>query len=139
MAKIQTPQSIKKRTHSDVSDISELDLEPDPKHKNISKSFPIPSYTGKEFKNIPSYYIVMETKNKERISPFILCRILSQKIKPTLVKNLKNETILIGVKQESQVEEILKWETFNNIPIKTYLHPYLNSSKGVIKCSHLSG
>ena len=135
-----TPLNLfKKRTHSDVSDISEPDLEPDPKqNKRITESFPTLPYST-ESKNTPSHYVVMETENKKRISPFSLHKILSQKIKPTLVKNLKNETILIGVNQTSQVEEILKWKTFNNIPIKTYLHPHLNSSKGVIKCSNLSG
>ena len=36
------------------------------------------------------------------------------------------------------MEQILKWETFNNIKIKTSLHQSLNPSKGVVKSSELS-
>ena len=36
------------------------------------------------------------------------------------------------------MEQILKWETFNNIKIKTSLHQSLNSSKGIVKSSELS-
>ena len=50
---------------------------------------------------------------------------------------MNKQTILVEVKKK-HVEEILKWETFNDIEIKTHLHQSLNSSKGVVKSSELS-
>ena len=82
------------------------------------------------YQNTPTYMVIQSTEDIPitKISPFKIAQILSKQIKPTTIKKSTNQTILIEVKK-TQVEEILKWETFNNIKIKTHLHQYLNSSK----------
>lgn len=91
------------------------------------------------YQNTPTYMVIQSTEDIPitKISPFKIEQILSKKIKPKTTKKLTNGTILIEV-QKTQVEEILRWETFNNIKIKTSLHQTLNSSKGVVKSSELS-
>ena len=74
------------------------------------------------YQNTPTYMVIQSTKDIPitKISPFKIKPILSKQIKPTTIKKLTNGTILIDIKK-TQMEEILKWETFNNIKIKTHL------------------
>lgn len=90
--------------------------------------------------NSPLFIILetLERNDMNKISPFAMERIFSGNLKPTMIKRLQNNTLLLELRQKSQADEILKWETLNNIKIKTYLHPHLNSSKGVIKCKELA-
>ena len=44
-----------------------------------------------------------------------------------------NNTIIIQTTNQKQSEKILKWKQFGKLNIKTYPHPTLNFSKGVIK------
>ena len=44
-----------------------------------------------------------------------------------------NNTIIIQTTNKKQSEKILKWKQFGKLNIKTYPHPTLNFSKGVIK------
>ena len=82
------------------------------------------------YHNTPTYMIIQSTENIPitKISTFKIEQILSKEVKPTTIKKLTNGTILIEVKKP-EVEEILKWETFNNIRIKTHLHQSLNHPK----------
>lgn len=126
-------KNTKKRILSVSSDINSSDNE-----QNTSKISQITEW--KQYNNSP-VFLIMETLEKNdinKISPFTMEKIFSEKLKPTTIKRLQNNTFLIELKQRAQAEEILKWETFSNIKIKTYLHPHLNSSKGVIKCNELT-
>ena len=89
------------------------------------------------YQNTPTYMIIQSTEDIPitKISPFKIEQILSNEIKPTTIKKI-NKRNNIKVKK-AQLEEILKWETFN-IKIKTHLHQSLNSSNGVVKNSELS-
>ena len=49
-----------------------------------------------------------------------------------------NNTITIQTTNQKQSEKILKWKQFGKLNIKTYPHPTLNFSKGVIKSPDLA-
>ena len=91
------------------------------------------------YENTSTFIIIhsIEETRVTKISPLKIEQILSKEIKLTIIKKLTNRTILIEVKNKTQMKEILKWETFNNIKIETSIHQTLNSSKGVVKSSEL--
>ena len=49
-----------------------------------------------------------------------------------------NNTIIIQTTNQKESEKILKWKQFEKLNIKTYSHPTLNFSKGVIKSPDLA-
>ena len=49
-----------------------------------------------------------------------------------------NNTIIIQTTNQKQSEKILRWKQFGKLNIKTYPHPTLNFSKGVIESSDLT-
>ena len=49
-----------------------------------------------------------------------------------------NDTIIIQTTNQKQSEKILKCKQFGKLSIKTYPHPTLNFSKGVIKFPHFT-
>lgn len=53
------------------------------------------------------------------------------------VKKLRNGTLLIKAANDNQVDKLLKMTSIETLPVKTYLHKQLNSSKGVVSCYDL--
>ena len=73
------------------------------------------------YQNTPTYMIIQSTDDiylYPKYPPLKTEQILSKDIKPTTIKKLTNGTVLIEVKK-TQVEEILKWETFDNTTLKS--------------------
>lgn len=69
-----------------------------------------------------------------KISPFKI----EKTLKPKYIKKLYNGNLLIETHNEKQTKELLKLKTFENIKIKSYLHPTLNTCRGVVKSQELS-
>ena len=98
------------------------------------------SESEENFNNFPSF-IVMESIEEtplSKISPFKIEKFLSRKLKPKTVKKLRNGTLLIEIYNKNQADEVLKWEYFDDLKIKTYPHNSLNTCKGVVKSHELS-
>ena len=58
--------------------------------------------------------------------------------KPINIQKAMNNTIIIQTTNQIQSKKILKWKQFGKLNIKTYTHPTLNFSKGVIKSLDLA-
>ena len=81
-------------------------------------------------------FIVLESIEETPIttlSPFLIQKTIETHCKPISIKKAMNNTIIIQTTNQKQSEKILKWKQFGKLNIKTYPHPTLNFSKGVIK------
>ena len=72
------------------------------------------------------------------LSPFLIQKTIETHCKPINIKKAMNNTIIIQTTNQKQSEKILKWKQFGKLNIKTYPHPTLNFSKGVIKSPDLA-
>ena len=70
-----------------------------------------------------------------KLSPILIQKMIETHCKPINIKKAMNGTIIIQRTNQKQSEKILKWKQFGKLNIKTYPHPTLNFSKGVIKSS----
>ena len=73
-----------------------------------------------------------------KLSPFLIQKTIEIHCKPINIKKAMNNTIIIQTTNQKQSEKILKWKQFGKLNIKTYPHPTLNFSKGVIKSPELA-
>lgn len=74
------------------------------------------------------------------LSPFLIQKTIESYVgTPKSVKRLRNQTLLIKLSKESQIEQLKNKQTNKNgdIRVKTEVHSTLNSSKGFIKNSAL--
>ena len=73
-----------------------------------------------------------------KLSLFLIKKTIETHCKPINIKKAMNNTIIIQTTNQKQTEKILKGKQFGKLNIKTYPHPTLNFSKGVIKSPHLA-
>ena len=73
-----------------------------------------------------------------KLSPFLIQKTIETHCKPIDIKKAMNNTIIIQTKNQKQSKKILKLKQFGKLNIKTYPHPTLNFSKGVIKSPDLA-
>ena len=79
-----------------------------------------------------------ENKIITKLSPFVIEKQLSSVIgTPTSVKSLKDGSLLVEISTKQQSINLLKQDVFFKVPVKISAHPFLNSSKGVIRCRDL--
>ena len=71
-------------------------------------------------------------------SPSLIQKTIETHCKPINIKKAMNNTIIIQTTNQKQSEKILKWKQFGKLNIKTYPHPTLNFSKGVVKSPDLA-
>ena len=86
-------------------------------------------------------FIVLESIEETpitKLSPFLIPKTIETHCKPINIKKAMNNTIIIQTTNQKQSEKILKWKQFGKLNIKTYPHPTLNFSKGVIKSPDLA-
>ena len=89
-------------------------------------------------------FMVIQSKDTSRplasLSPFIVEKtILGLVGKVKSVKKLRSGGILVECERKVHTENILKIKTFSDIPVTSFAHSSLNSSKGVIRCRDLAG
>ena len=88
-----------------------------------------------------SQFIVLESIEETpitKLSPFLIQNTIETHCKPINIKKAMNNIIIIQTTNQKQSEKILKWKQFGKLNIKTYPHPTLNFSKGVIKSPDLA-
>ena len=81
-------------------------------------------------------FIVLESIEETpitKLSPFLIQKTIETLCKPINIKKAMNNTIILQTTNQKQSEKILKWKQSGKLNIKTYPHPTLNFSKGVIK------
>ena len=86
-------------------------------------------------------FIVLESIKETpitKLSPFLIQKTIKTHCKPINIKKAMNNTIIIQTTNKKQSEKILKWKQFGKLNLKTYPHPTLNFSKGVIKSPDLA-
>ena len=86
-------------------------------------------------------FIVLESIEETpitKLSSFLIQKTIETHCKLINIKKAKNGTIIIQTTNQKQSERILKWKRFGKLNIKTYPHPTLNFSKGVIKSPDLA-
>lgn len=91
-----------------------------------------------------SKFFVVESRDPDTpvsgVSPFIIQKTIEGLVgTPKTVKKLKNKTLLVELSRETQVDQLKKLQEIGNIKVKTYEHPTLNKSKGIIKDPMLKG
>ena len=101
------------------------------------------SFSESEHKTNENFYqfIVLESIEETpitRLSPFLIQKSIQTHCKPINIKKATNSTSIIQTTNQKQWEKILKWKQFGKLSTKTYLHPTLNFSKGVIKSPDLA-
>lgn len=132
------PKFSLKRSHSEVSDISQSEEESESiENHKLPKLF---SNKKNDKFTFPRFIILesIEEKKITQLSPFIIERVISANLNPKSVKKLKNDTILIEVEVKKHADFLLKMKNFHSIKIKAYPHKTLNTSKGVIRSPELS-
>ena len=85
-------------------------------------------------------FIVLESIEETlitKLSPFLIQKTIEMHCKPNNIKKAMSNT-LIQTTNQKQSEKILKWKQFVKLNIKTYPHPTLNFSNGVIKSPDLA-
>ena len=81
-------------------------------------------------------FIVLESIEETpitKLSPFLIQKTIETHCKPISIKNAMNNTTIIQTTNQKQSEKMLKLKQFGKLNVKTYPHPTLNFSKGVIK------
>ena len=73
-----------------------------------------------------------------KLSPFQIQKTIETHCKSINIKKAMNSNIIIQTTKQKQSKKILKWKQFGKLNIKTYPHPALNFSKGVIKSPDLA-
>ena len=91
--------------------------------------------------SIYPHFIVLESlqeKQLSKLNPFVVEKVISDIVKPVLVKKLQNGTLLVEVSKKTYADNLLKMNLFAGLKIKAYPHLALNTSKGVVRSSDLS-
>ena len=93
----------------------------------------------KKLRKPPTFIIIesVEETPMSKLSPFKIEKTLKS-FKPKSTKKLNNGNLLIETNNEKQSKEILKIKLFDNIKVRCYPHPTLNTCKGVVKSHELS-
>ena len=93
--------------------------------------------------SFPRFMIIQskdDSKPLTSLSPFVIEKAISGSIgTPKSVKKLKSGCLLIECERKGQTDNIMKMKTFFDIPVTTFAHTTLNSSKGVMRCRDLAG
>ena len=88
--------------------------------------------------NFYQFIVIEEETPITKLSPFLIQKTIETHCKPINIKKSMNNIIIIQTTNQKQSEKILKWKQFGKLNIKTYPHPTLNFSKGVIKSPDLT-
>ena len=131
------PKTPKKRSYSDVAEISSSEDEQKCPIKEYLDSNP---KQNKNNQNFPRFIVLesMEETTLSKLSPFIIQKVISANFQPKTVKKLQNGNLLIEVVQEKDANFLLKMKIFHDIKVKSFVHERLNTSRGVIRSRELS-
>ncbi|GBN46438.1 hypothetical protein AVEN_21607-1 [Araneus ventricosus] len=92
--------------------------------------------------NFPTFFIIKRVSNScetfHSVSPFLVEKAITGSIGDVKsTKKLRSGDLLVEVQSRKQSEQIVKLNSFSNIPVTVSPHASLNSSKGVITCGEL--
>lgn len=91
----------------------------------------------------PRFMVIQSTdptKPVAALSPFVIEKSISSSIgTPKSVKKLKSGCLLVECERRGQADNIMRMKTFFDIPVTSFAHTTLNSSKGVMRCRDLAG
>ena len=115
------------------------------KQRNPKRNRTNDSDSGDETHRLSSTFlrfILIESTDENqfisKLSPFVIEKQITSFIgTPKSVKSLKNGSLLVEISTKQQYLNLLKQDVFFKVPVKIYAHPFLISSKGVIRCRDL--
>ena len=89
-------------------------------------------------------FMVIQSKDDTRpvaaLSPFVIEKTIAGNLgTPKSVKTLTSGCLLVECERRGQADNIMKMKTFFDIPVTSFAHTTLNSSKGVMRCRDLAG
>ena len=112
------------------------------KHQLSDSDSEADTFTTNSFIHFPRF-IVMQSKDSTKlvtkVSPFLIEKQIFSTIgTPKSVKKLKDQTLLLECFTKQQKLNLLKHSKFFDTNVRIFPRPFLNSSKGVIRCRELS-
>ena len=110
------------------------------KTKNIKRPLSEPESEHETNENFYQF-IVLESIEETPITklfPFLIQKSIETHCKPINIKKLWTTPLLYKQQIKNNQKKILKWKQCGKLNIKTYPHPTLNLSKGVIKSPDLT-
>ncbi|GBO06041.1 hypothetical protein AVEN_63092-1 [Araneus ventricosus] len=92
--------------------------------------------------NFPTFFLIKRISSSNEtfhsVSPFLVEKAITSNIgEVKCTKKLRSGDLLVEVQSRKQSQQIVKLQTFSNIPVTLSPHATLNSSKGVITCGEL--
>ncbi|GBN17223.1 hypothetical protein AVEN_87602-1 [Araneus ventricosus] len=92
--------------------------------------------------NFPTFFLIKRISSSNEtfhsVSPFLVEKAIVSNIgEVKCTKKLRSGDLLVEVESRKQSQQIVKMQTFSNIPVTVSPHSTLNSSKGVITCGEL--
>ncbi|GBN11551.1 hypothetical protein AVEN_246249-1 [Araneus ventricosus] len=92
--------------------------------------------------NFPTFFLIKRISSSNEtfhsVSPFLVEKAIISNIgEVKCTKKLRSGDLLVEVQSRKQSLQIVKVQTFSNIPVTVSPHATLNSSKGVITCGEL--
>ena len=98
--------------------------------------------TGKPTISTWPRFILIRSKDKTRpatrIHPFLVGKVLEGAIGKAEAKRLRSGELLVQVGCQRHAEALLKVKRFGDIEVDVFAHPYMNTSRGVIRDETLS-
>jgi hypothetical protein len=86
------------------------------------------------------FHLKDDAKPLSGLSPFIIEKTITGSIgTPKSVKKLKSGCLLVECERKRQTDNTMKMKTFFDIPVTSFAHTTLNSSKGIMHCRDLAG
>jgi hypothetical protein len=90
----------------------------------------------------PRFMVIQSTdptRPVAALSPFVIEKSISSSIgTPKSVKKLKSGCLLVECERRGQADNIMRMKTFFDVPVTSFAHTTLNSSKGVSGTSVLT-
>ncbi|GBM66002.1 hypothetical protein AVEN_152204-1 [Araneus ventricosus] len=92
--------------------------------------------------HFPTFFLIKRISSSNEtfhsVSPFLVEKAIVSNIgEVKCTKKLRSGDLLVEVQSRKQSQQIVKVQTFSNIPVTVSPHASLNSSKGVITCGEL--
>ncbi|GBN11439.1 hypothetical protein AVEN_193274-1 [Araneus ventricosus] len=92
--------------------------------------------------NFPTFFLIKRISSSNEtfhsVSPFLVEKAITSNIgEVKCTRNLRSGDLLVEVQSRKQSQQIVKLQTFSDVPVTVSPHATLNSSKGVITCGEL--